>query len=615
MTHGAALEDRLVAPMAGSDAVDKNKCLNAGLRKGSISFERRTWCGNKACPSLLPLDRNLARPQTSLIREHLKELTVVRVIVAAASVAFFASCATTPHTAGGLQYSPAANSLNEARSSHVPVQKRAADYLRAAVITAPLLGPGTQETPARDVYSAAAAELTILLRSADGGRLWNHPITLTADNTTYNLHFQCAGYGVWAAEYFTGFKLPAEIEGNRIKKINRQDGIGGALVGVRAISPRENFAPFKGITAPVTATLDFRGAEVTLALRRPAKQPTAKVQGKVRPLAADYTAAIACYRPPANFSAAKLLATLRPVHYAEKMGLYFLQPYDPDRIPIIFVHGLASSPFMWAETINELQEDPQVREHYQFWVFAYPTGYPPLYCALRLREELAKVDRLLPSHRGSVLVGHSMGGILAHAQVVTVTPGMWERDVGEPAKQVLSRNAHDTLIYRSVIFQANPGIKRVVFICTPHRGSETAVSGLGRFGRSLVALPVAMTSVFRQSFTDVDLTQFTGSARRLPNGVSGLSPQNPALKIINSVAMTAPYHSIIGDRGKGDSPNSTDGVVPYWSSHLDGAKSELIVPGPHASFNLPQTTAELQRILRLHLRATGASNRVLAQTY
>jgi hypothetical protein len=71
-----------------------------------------------------------------------------------------------------------------------------------------------------------------------------------------------------------------------------------------------------------------------------------------------------------------------------------------------------------------------------------------------------------------------------------------------------------------------------------------------------------------------ELTVVTGRARRLPNGVSGLSPQNPALKIINSVAIT-----------------------PYWSSHLDGAKSELIVPGLHGSFNSPQKTAELQRML------------------
>src|SRR5438552_877155 len=553
-------------------------------------------------------------PESEMNPKHSKIPIQIRSVAGATCLAFLAGCATTPQTARGPQYPPAANTLREARSSQVPIERRAADYLQVAAICAPLLGNGTQETPARNTYNTAAAEITILLRSADGGQLWNHPLALTNGGETYHLRLQPASYGVWAPDYFTAFKLPSEVERKQPKVLNIQNGVGGALVGVRAVNPREDLAPFKGITAPGTATLDFRGTDATLALRRPAKQPTANVEGKVRPLAADYTAAIAYYKPPSDFLAVKMMATFRPGRYVEKMGLYFLQPYDPDRIPVVFVHGLSSSPFMWSQTINKIQADPQLRERYQFWVFAYPTGYPPLYCALRLREELAKVDKLYPNHRDYVVIGHSMGGMLTHMQVVTVTPAMWEKAVGQPAREVLGRTDRNGLFYRSVIFQANPRIKRVVFICTPHRGSNTATSGLGRLGRSLISLPVAMTSVFRQSLGDVDLTQFTGSAKRLPNSVSGLSPDNPTLKIVNSARITVPYHSIIGDRGKGDSPNSSDGVVPYWSSHLDGAKSELIVPGPHGSQDLPQTVAELQRILRLHLKNSGEVRTTVAET-
>jgi len=85
------------------------------------------------------------------------------------------------------------------------------------------------------------------------------------------------------------------------------------------------------------------------------------------------------------------------------------------------------------------------------------------------------------------------------------------------------------------------------------------------------------------------------------------------LPVVNSASISVPYHSIIGDRGKGDTPNSTDGVVAYWSSHLDGAKSELIVPGPHGSCELPQTIAELDRILRLNLGLRSTSKTTVAQ--
>jgi triacylglycerol esterase/lipase EstA (alpha/beta hydrolase family) len=516
---------------------------------------------------------------------------------------FLSSCATRP--IGSPQEIAAAKSLRAARSQQLSIEKRAADYLEAAAFTAPELGSGTERTFARETYNAASTELTVLLRSGDGGRLWNHPLTLTANSTTYHLRIQSAGYAVWSPDYFTSFGPSAQIKEKLIRKENHQEGVGGSLVGVRQLTPRENFAPFKGISAPVTTTLDFKGTDATLTLRRPAKQATAAVEGKVRPLAADFSAPISYYQPPRNLMLVGLMAGFRGSHYVDKTGLYFLQPYDPDRIPLVFVHGLFSTPFTWVQTINGLQADPEIRKRYQFWVFGYPTGNPILYSALRLREELAKIDRLYPTHRPYVLIGHSMGGMLAHAQVTTVTRAMWEKDktVGETIKSVFARNSSDSLIVRSLTFRANPRIKRVVFVCTPHRGSDMATSGVGRFGISLIALPFTLTSAIKDSLTTAEVAQFTGSAKRLPTSVGGLKPSNPALPIVNSAPMTVPYHSIIGDRGKGDSPKSTDGVVAYWSSHIDGAKSEKIVPGPHGSCALPETISELDRILKLNLAA------------
>jgi triacylglycerol esterase/lipase EstA (alpha/beta hydrolase family) len=528
----------------------------------------------------------------------------LRFIAIATCAIFLASCATTQQGRNP-QDIAAERDLARARSLQVPTEQRAALYVDAAALTGPRLGSGKEETPARDAYNAASGELTILLRSAEAGRLWNRPLTLTANNSTYHLRLQPASDTIWSPNYFTSFVLSASIKENLIKKENIQAGVGGSLVGVRQRNPRENFAPFKGITSSVTATLDLKGHDATLTLHRPRKQPSALVEGKVRPLSADFSAPISYYRPPGNLLVFGLIGMVRGRNMMDKTGLYFLQPYDPDRIPVVFIHGLLSTPFNWMKTINGLQADPEIRKHYQFWVFGYPTGNPILYSALRLREELAKADRLYPNHRPYVLVGHSMGGIISRMQVTTVTPQMWQKTLGATARDVLARSKNNSLVERAMVFQANPRIKRVVFVCTPHRGSEMASGGIGKLGISLIALPLNIASTITDSLTSAEIAQITGSSKRLPNSISGLKPSNPSFATVNQAKITAPYHSIIGDRGKGDSPNSTDGVVPYWSSHLAGAKSECIVPGPHGSCELPQTITEIDRILELHLKSVG----------
>src|SRR5207247_11199873 len=120
-----------------------------------------------------------------------------------------------------------------------------------------------------------------------------------------------------------------------------------------------------------------------------------------------------------------------------------------------------------------------------------------------------------------------MGGMLTHMQVVTATQAMWEKTPGQIAKSIFRQNSSDSLIVRATTFQANPRIKRVVFICTPHRGSEMASSGLGRFGTSLIALPLNIASAMTDALTSAELVQFTGTYKRLPNSITWLKPSNP----------------------------------------------------------------------------------------
>jgi pimeloyl-ACP methyl ester carboxylesterase len=535
----------------------------------------------------------------------------IRLIAAVTCLAFLASCATAPQAARGPEYAPTASIMHEARSASVPVEKRAADYLQAAAMTAPLLGTGIG-TPVCETYNAACGELAVLLRNSEGGQLWNHPLTLAGNSSTYHLRLEPAAKAVWAPDYFTSLELEQQIKEKLIKKENIQEGVGGALVGVRIVNPPEKFAPARGITAPVTATLDFHATDATLALRRPAKQPTASVEGKVRPLEANFSAPISYYQPPGNPLLIGLMGALRAAHYEKKTGLYFLQPYDPDRIPVVFVHGLISTPFDWVQTINGLQADPEIRKHYQFWVFAYPTGNPVLYSALRLREELANVDKVYPNHKDYVLVGHSMGGLLSRAQVTTLTRGDWETALGASGMRIFATLKPADLVPRATTFNANPRIKRVVFICTPHRGSKMASGGIGELAIKLISLPVDLTTTIKSEIPEATLRKINNG--RLPNSVSNLKPSAPYLRVLNEEPIQAPYHSIIGNRGKpGPIAESTDGVVPYWSSHLDGAKSECIVPGPHGACELPQTITELDRILRLNLGLPTTPRTTVAQ--
>lgn len=514
----------------------------------------------------------------------------------------FTACATTGLPPAEGLHRPAVLALEQAASPKATPEQRAALYLDAARAASALLDSPNSGVPAREIYNKAAADLTVLLRSTENGRMWNHPLTLTSGNTTYRVSFaKETRDGVWNPDHFTSFTPASEVDLKTIERRNRQDGVGGALVGVRKTNPLEPFSPLVGVAAPVTATLDFKGRDVTLSLIDPTEQTKSRIAGRERSLDADFSAALAYY-PQQSELWTGLMGALRVSEYMKTTGLYMLQPYDPDRVPLIFVHGLISTPRMWRNVINELETDPELRRRYQCWVFAYPTGNPPLYSALRLREELEKVQQRYPDSKNMVLVGHSMGGILSRTQVTTLTRSDWDVIGKDKAARFFANIKPGSLVERCTIFQANPHVDRAIFICTPHRGSEMAIGTLGELAIRLISLPVDIVSTAASSLGS-SVAIITGDPHRMPTSIDGLSPGNPMLKVLDTRPITVPHHSIIGDRGKGGTPNSSDGVVEYWSSHLKSAKSEKIVPGPHGSCELPETIEEVRRLLHLHLQS------------
>jgi hypothetical protein len=163
---------------------------------------------------------------------------------------------------------------------------------------------------------------------------------------------------------------------------------------------------------------------------------------------------------------------------------------------------------------------------------------------------------------------------------------------------------------RLLRFHHKPFIKRVVFICVPHRGSGLAESFAGKIGRLLIAVPATVVTsvrlVMAQAAT-VLTPEMQEELKEDPTSIKGLSPQNPVIQALAGLPIDqgVSFHSIIGDRGLGDGEQSSDGVVPYTSSHLDGAASELIVPSDHAATAHPFTVLEVKRILHLHLQQAG----------
>jgi triacylglycerol esterase/lipase EstA (alpha/beta hydrolase family) len=289
-----------------------------------------------------------------------------------------------------------------------------------------------------------------------------------------------------------------KIGGQFFKTRSSVNGIGAPLVAVaRSENPgfRQQYK-LPRVYAPVTAAIRFSGQNTELDFVDPMKSERIALGKRTFPLAVDLSAPTAMLIARERPERLGFSRVINPQKYADTARLTQLQQFDPARRPVIFVHGLQETGASWAPMVDALRHDPWIREHYQFWFFSYPSGYPYPYSAALFRRELDGLKRAFPNHKRLVLIGHSMGGMICRLMITDAGDKIWRDIFGtSPQQTPLSGEGRD-LLENSIVFNHRAEVKRVIFISTPHRGSAIASGWIGRIGSSLVRTPRAFATIY-----------------------------------------------------------------------------------------------------------------------
>jgi pimeloyl-ACP methyl ester carboxylesterase len=289
--------------------------------------------------------------------------------------------------------------------------------------------------------------------------------------------------------------------------------------------------------------------------------------------------------------------------------LEMLEPHRAGRIPVVFIHGLASDEGTWFDMLNELRAWPVFHRRFEPWVFHYPTGASFLQVAAVLRRELQAAVRAAdpqgvdPALQNLVLVGHSMGGLHAKLQVVEPGTTLWDGIADVPFAEIRLRPEMKRQVAPGYFFRPLPFVKRVVFIATPHRGSMLAALGVGRLASLTVRQPPEMEAIHEEAVRLNPGAFHPDYERRLPTTVDLLRPNATILQAVERLrpACWVTSHAVVG-RAHHSLTGGDDCVVPVSSAHTPWAVSEITVPASHTRVHHhPQTIAELQRILLQHL--------------
>jgi hypothetical protein len=240
--------------------------------------------------------------------------------------------------------------------------------------------------------------------------------------------------------------------------------------------------------------------------------------------------------------------------------------------------------------------------------FQYDSGRPIALSALQLREALAAAVTRLdpdgkdPALRRMVLIGHSQGGLLVKMQVINSGDRIWNAVSRKPLDELVLSDQTRELLRRGMFLEPLPDVSRVVFICTPHRGSFVADSNIiANVVRGLLALPASLTGMPAEIARNRDAL-VPGTV--VPSAVDNMSPHHHFIRALADipVAPSVTVNSIIAVDGDGPVEQGNDGVVEYSSAHIEPVESQFVVqPSSHSTQGNPYTIEEVRRILLLHV--------------
>jgi pimeloyl-ACP methyl ester carboxylesterase len=431
----------------------------------------------------------------------------------------------------------------------------------------------------------------------------------------------------WRAEDLAGFRFVSDYEIRGLRNHYHHYGLGVPLIAERKhrdnASPEEKFYP-PGMSYPVTAFLRVMpqsggpgGRQIVhLELYDALNTAEISVDGRRVPLETDLTTplAYALNQKELQDLDSSTVGLLNPAKTAKLQGLYMLEPYQPGKIPVLMIHGLWSSPLTWMEMFNDLRGSPEIRDRYQFWFYLYPSGQPFWLSAAQLRKDLVEARQIIdPYHRQvsldqMVLVGHSMGGLVARLQTLDSGNDFWNIVSDKPFDVIQASYETKKKLASTFFFRPTLSVRRVITIGTPFRGSEFSNSTTRWIGSKLIKIPQMLVHGRQQLYKDNPHYFRKNNLIDVDTSIDSLAPDSPILPVMLA-SRRAPwvrYHNIVGRKPEkgllSKVASDGDGVVSYSSAHLDDVDSEVTIAADHLDIHRhPLAILEVHRVLREYL--------------